>query len=63
MHYGQIPCDARIPEILVQFQCVAVKFPEMDGTGNFFALAGNSFAESGNSFSLIDFMGIVKTAR
>jgi hypothetical protein len=50
-------------EIASQFQCVAGKFPDPQRTGNFFALTGNLVAVTGNSISLIDFGGILKTAR
>jgi hypothetical protein len=41
---------------LSQFQHVARKFPEPDGTGNFFAGTGNFLVGTGNSFSLSGFM-------
>jgi hypothetical protein len=52
----KFPEHAPKPGICRQFQWAAVKFPDMAGTGNFFAGTGNFSDGTGNSFSLSDFM-------
>jgi hypothetical protein len=47
---GQFPEVSRILEILSQFQCVAVEFPEMGGTGNFLGEQGILLQEQGIHF-------------